>query len=190
MQGHKARGSPARFGELYPHSPQAPCPGTPLALVCTRGAELVKIPTMPKTKSPLSSPEDIEHAFYEAMQQADIERLMGCWADEDDIVCVHPGGPRLIGHAAVRAAFEAVFANGNVKAHLERVRRLDAGSCSVHSVITRVEVMGNDGPQVAWVLATNVYVKTIHGWRLLAHHASPGTSTEPVDIVTEPPVLH
>jgi ketosteroid isomerase-like protein len=50
--------------------------------------------------------------------------------------------------------------------------------------------MGNDGPQVAWVLATNVYVKTVHGWRLVSHHASPGTPHEPVDVYTEPTVLH
>lgn len=145
---------------------------------------------MRKPKSPPSSPQDIEHAFYEALQQGDIERLMACWADEEDIVCVHPGGPRLVGHAAVRAAFEAVFANGGVKAQVEKVRHLDAGSTSVHSVIERVQVMGNDGPQTAWVVATNVYVKSILGWRLVAHHASPGTRTEPLDVVAEPKVLH
>ena len=145
---------------------------------------------MRKSKSPLSSPEDTEHAFYDALQHADLDRLMACWADEEDIVCIHPGGPRLVGAAAIRAAFEAVFTQGSVKARAEKVRRLDAGSTSVHSVIERVEVMGNDGPQTAWVVATNVYVKTIHGWRLVAHHASPGTQTEPVDVLAEPQVLH
>lgn len=145
---------------------------------------------MPKPKMPLSSPDEIEHAFYEALQNADLERLMACWGEEDDIVCIHPGGPRLLGHAAIRAAFEAVFANGTVKAQVEKLRRIDAGATSVHSVIERVMVMGNDGPQTAWVLATNVYVKTVHGWRLVAHHASPGTRDEPVDVMAEPPVLH
>lgn len=145
---------------------------------------------MSKSKSPLSSPEYIEHAFYDALQHGDLDRLMACWADEDDIVCVHPGGPRLIGHTAIRAAFEALFANGSVKAEPEKVRRIDAGGCSVHSVIERVEIMSNDGPQQAWVLASNVYAKTIHGWRLVAHHASPGTRAEPVDVFAEPTVLH
>ena len=114
---------------------------------------------MRKTKLPPSSPDDTEQAFYDALQHADLERLMACWADEDDIVCVHPGGPRMVGHAAVRAAFEALFANGSVKAHPEKVRRLDAGSCSVHSVVERVEVLSDDGLQHAWVVATNVYAK-------------------------------
>ena len=32
------------------------------------------------------SPEEVEAAFYEAMQQGHLEQLMACWADEDDIV--------------------------------------------------------------------------------------------------------
>lgn len=145
---------------------------------------------MRKPKLPPGSPDDTEHAFYEALQHADIDRLMACWADEDDIVCVHPGGPRLVGHAAVRAAFETLFANGSVKAVPEKVRRLDAGSCSVHSVVERIDVMGHDGPGSAWVVATNVYAKTAQGWRMVAHHASPGLASEPADALTTSPMLH
>ena len=145
---------------------------------------------MRKPKLPLGSADDTEAAFYDALQHADIERLMACWADEDDIVCVHPGGPRLVGHAAVRAAFEAMFANGSVQAQPEKVRRPDAGGCSVHSWVERVTVMTDDGMQHAWVVATNVYAKTPQGWRMVAHHASPGSRTEPLDAFTSQPVLH
>lgn len=139
---------------------------------------------------PPGTPDDTEHAFYDALQHADLERLMACWADEDDIVCVHPGGPRLVGHAAVRAAFEALLSQGGVAIRPEQVRRLDAGSCSVHSVVERLDVVSDDGLQAAWVLATNVYAKTAHGWRLVTHHASPGPGSEPVEGMAVPPVLH
>jgi ketosteroid isomerase-like protein len=145
---------------------------------------------MRRPKLPPGTADDIETAFYDALQQADLDRLMACWADEDDIVCIHPGGPRLVGHAAIRAAFEALFAHGSIKAHPERVRRVDAAGASVHSVIERVEVMGDDGPAQAWVQATNVYAKTAHGWRLVMHHASPGGRAEPADSVSAPPLLH
>ncbi|WP_442786621.1 nuclear transport factor 2 family protein [Hydrogenophaga sp. NFH-34] len=39
-----------------------------------------------------NTPDEVEHAFYEALQHGDLERVMACWADEDDVVCVHPGG--------------------------------------------------------------------------------------------------
>ena len=60
----------------------------------------------------MASPEDAETQFYEAMREGNLERLMAVWADDDDIVCVHPGGARVVGPAAVRASFEAIFANG------------------------------------------------------------------------------
>jgi len=146
---------------------------------------------MPRApKLPPGSPDDIEAAFYDALHHADLDRLMECWADEDDIVCVHPGGPRLIGHEAIRAAFEALFAHGGVKAFPERVRRTDAGSASVHSVMERIDIMGDDGPSHAWVVATNVYAKTVRGWRLVLHHASPGSDTDPGDGVMAPGLLH
>ena len=145
---------------------------------------------MPKVSPPPATPDDTEAAFYEALQQGDIERLMACWSDEDEVVCVHPGGPRLIGHAEVRAGFEALFANGRVLAHPEKVRRADVGACSVHSVVERVQVMSDDGVQQAWVVATNVYAKTTQGWRMVAHHASPGVRTEPTDVTISAPVLH
>ncbi|MFP8836150.1 YybH family protein [Hydrogenophaga sp. XSHU_21] len=145
---------------------------------------------MPKPKLPPGSPDDTEAAFYEALQHADIERLMACWADEDEIVCVHPGGPRLVGHDAVRATFETMFASGAVLAQPEKVRRLDTGHCSVHSVVERVTVMTDDGPQHAFVVATNVYVKTAQGWRMVVHHASPGSRVEPPEITSARPILH
>ena len=145
---------------------------------------------MPKVKLPPGTPDDTEAAFYEALQQGDIDRLMACWSDEDEIVCVHPGGPRLIGHTEVRAGFEALFANGRVLAHPEKVRRADVGACSVHSVVERVEVLSDDGVQQAWVVATNVYAKTAPGWRMVAHHASPGVRSEPTDVTISAPVLH
>jgi hypothetical protein len=56
--------------------------------------------------------DDVEAAFYEALQRGDIDALMACWADEDEVFCVHPGGPRLVGAVAIRAAFEQMFGNG------------------------------------------------------------------------------
>lgn len=139
---------------------------------------------------PPGSPDDTENAFYDALNQGDIERVMACWAEEEDIVCVLPGGPRLVGHAAVRAALEALLAQGGVTAVPEQLHRLDAGSCRVHSVVERVAVAGHDGPGVAWVLATNVYAKTARGWRLVVHHTSPGEATEPAERAGSRRLLH
>ncbi len=145
----------------------------------------------PKVSQAISgNADDTEAAFYEALQGGDIDKLMACWADEDDIVCVHPGGPRLVGAGAIRAAFDAMFANGTIRAHAEKVRKVEAMSSSVHSVLERIEVMTEEGPVHAYVIATNVYQKTAQGWRMVAHHTSPGTPREMQEISETPQVLH
>jgi hypothetical protein len=149
---------------------------------------------MPKAKLRAAtvggSADDIEASFYEAMQTGDLEKLMGCWADEDDIVCVHPGGPRLVGGVAIRAAFEALFANGTINAKPEHVCKVESLTSAMHNVVERIGVLTHEGAQQALVLATNVYQRTPQGWRMVAHHASPGNAAGNVATLDEPQVLH
>jgi ketosteroid isomerase-like protein len=138
----------------------------------------------------MASPEDAESLFYEALRDGDLDRVMTVWADDDEVICVHPGGARMVGPQAVRAAFEAIFANGNIVVHPEHVKRLQAMGSAVHSVLERIDVITADGPRTGWIVATNVYVKTTQGWRMVAHHASPGALDETTDIDEAPSVLH
>jgi ketosteroid isomerase-like protein len=134
--------------------------------------------------------DEIEAQFYDALREGDIDKLMSCWADEDEISCVHPGGSRVLGAGAIRAAFDAMFGNGTIRATPLRVRKIEALSSSVHSVIEKIEVMTAEGPREAYVIATNVYHKTAQGWRMVAHHASPGTAREMQELTDAPMVLH
>jgi ketosteroid isomerase-like protein len=144
----------------------------------------------PKALAPLASPDEIEQQFYEAMQAGDIERLMAVWSDDEEIFCVHPAGPRVVGAGAIRAAFEIVFASGVVNVRPEKVRRLQTHACAVHSVVENIELRAGDATESAWLLATNVYVKTAQGWRLVSHHASPSSSQEIQEISESAAVLH
>lgn len=138
----------------------------------------------------LASPEDTEAQFYEALQRGDIEKLMSLWSDDDEIVCVQPGGPRLVGTAAIRATFEAMFANGTINARPDKIKRVHTLTTAVHSVLEKIELTTADGVRSAYVVATNVYVKTPQGWRMVCHHASPGTSREAQDLSDAPSTLH
>ena len=136
------------------------------------------------------SPDVTEAQFYEALQQGDIEKLMAVWSDDDEIVCVHPGGPRVVGAAAIRASFEAMFANGVIDAHPEKVHRVQSHASAVHSLLERIQVSTGAGPRWGWLIATNVYLKTVQGWRLVVHHASPGTANEMQEATAAAGVLH
>lgn len=126
----------------------------------------------PPPPPPADSADEVETRFYEALQQGALERLMALWADDDEIVCVHPGGTRVVGAAAIRASFEAIFARGGIPVQPEQVRRLQQPGFALHHLVERIEVAGEGSTQVGWVLATNVYVKGALGWRIAAHHAS------------------
>ncbi len=148
---------------------------------------------MPKHKLPppdTSSADEIEAAFYEALQTGDIDKLMACWADEDEIVCVHPGGPRLVGASLIRTSFEAMFANGTIQARPERIHRLQTLGASMHSLIERLDILTPEGPAQAFVVATNVYHHTPQGWRMVVHHASPGSAADGQAMDAPSTVLH
>ena len=134
--------------------------------------------------------DETEAAFYDALQQGDIEKLMACWGDEDEMVCVHPGGGRLIGPASIRSAFDAMFLNGTLRVQPLKVRKVQTLGSSVHSVLERVELLTDEGPRHAYVLATNVYFLTAQGWRMVAHHASPGSLQEMQEMSESPVVFH
>ena len=143
-----------------------------------------------QTAALMASVDDVETQFYESLQRGDIERLMAVWSDDDEIVCVHPGGPRVVGPAAIRTTFEAIFSNGAIPVRPEKIKRIESAGCAVHNLLERVDIATAEGPQTAWVIATNVYLKTAQGWRLVAHHASPGTSREMPEMVDPPSTLH
>lgn len=139
---------------------------------------------------PDTSVNDLEQAFYDALQRADVEAVMACWADEDDPVCVHPGGGRAVGLLAIRESFSRLLAAGAIRVQPTHVKQTMVGRCCVHSVLEQVDGVTNDGSRRAYVTATNVYVKTAQGWRMLAHHASPGHAGEVADPLAEAKVLH
>jgi len=136
------------------------------------------------------SADEVEAAFYEALQTGDLERLMACWANEEDIICVHPGGPRLIGAVAIRNSFEIMFSHGPIRSFPERLHKLETITSAVHNLIERVEIYTADGAQIAFVTSTNVYMRTAEGWRMVAHHASPGTPPEIHSDIDTPTILH
>ncbi len=133
------------------------------------------------------SPDELEAAYYDALQKGDIEHVMACWADDDEIVCVHPGGARLLGPMEIRAAYAAMLERGGLQARPTQVVCVQALACCMHSVLEQVHIALPDGVRDALVWATNVYHKTSKGWRLVAHHAS---AAQQHGALPSPPVMH
>ena len=114
-----------------------------------------------------------EAAFSLPLAHGDFEALMAVWSEEDEVVCIPPGGPRIVGLAAVRETWRHILANGSrVRVEVGQAVTSAGAMMAMHCVIERV---GADGPgqRSATLAATNVYVRGADGWRMVLHHASP-----------------
>ena len=125
---------------------------------------------MKKSKQLNGSAAEVEAAFYEALNRADVDSLMALWADDEEIVCIHPGGPRLHGHAAIQQSWQAILEKGGLQIRPSQLYESKNLMSSVHTVIEGVTATGTAEP--AHLLATNVYMKTPQGWRIVLHHVS------------------
>ena len=117
--------------------------------------------------------QDAQNAFYEALERSDLEAMMAVWSEDEDIVCVHPAGQRLAGQAEVREVWRQMFAGGpNMRVRITQQVVIAGVMLEVHSVHENITVAGEQRPRPPMV-ATNVYLRTAAGWRMIAHHASP-----------------
>lgn len=134
--------------------------------------------------------QDAENAFYESLERNDLALMMTVWADDEDIVCVHPTGPRLAGQEQVRESWRKIFASGQrLRFQIAQQVTLAGMMVVVHSVHEVITVVGEKQVRPP-VVATNVYLRTAAGWRMIVHHTSPapGASADPTP---EPPkILH
>lgn len=115
---------------------------------------------------------DAEAAFYKALTHGDLDALMSVWSEDEEVVCVHPTGLRIVGLAAVRETWRQIF-SGGIALEIDIGQAVISASAAmaVHSVIERIGIAGESG-HITPVAATNVYVRGAHGWRMVLHHAS------------------
>jgi ketosteroid isomerase-like protein len=137
-----------------------------------------------------ASAEECERSFYEALEAADAEAMADLWLDDDDVCCIHPNGPRLLGHAAVRASFNAILGNGAMQLRVAARKSLDTPTVVTSNVIEEFTVSRGADRSVVHVIATNVFVKTNAGWKMVLHHASPAPGGQAPDVEAPHGPLH
>ena len=104
-------------------------------------------------------------AFYHAFSTADLAAMGAIWADED-VSCIHPGWPVLVGRQSVLESYHKILSNPNQ----ERIEhRNDMVLMSQDDArVFCIEIVG------AMALAATNWFKRVDGaWRLVHHQASP-----------------
>jgi ketosteroid isomerase-like protein len=141
------------------------------------------------TNPRFATAEDAQNAFYAAIEAADLKQMMSIWAEDEGIVCIHPGGPRHSGLADVRESWRQIFLHGpKLGFSLVAGKSHQGRMLAIHSVCEQITHVAGAHPPAS-AIATNVFVLSDDGWRMLMHHASPipaGRSQKQ----SSPPVLH
>lgn len=125
------------------------------------------------TKPIYTSAADAEAAFYDALARADLDAMMAVWSEDDEAVCIHPGGPRLVGLATIRESWRQMFADG-VRLVVSLSQQVVCANMmqTVHNVFEHIAAEDDDRTPPPLV-ATNVYARGGAGWKIVMHHASP-----------------
>lgn len=125
------------------------------------------------SKPIFTSAAEVEAAFYDALARADLDAMMAVWSEDEEVVCIHPGGARLVGLGAVRESWRQLF-SGAARLQVHTTQQVVSANMmlTVHNVLEHTSAEGDDRITPPMV-ATNVYARGALGWRMVMHHASP-----------------
>lgn len=118
-----------------------------------------------------ATPEDVEQAFYAAITRSDADLLMHYWAEDEEILCVHPTGVRLTGLVPIRESWRSIFSNARIRIQGETVMRWQGSVMAVHH-LTEILFVGNDPSPHGPLHVTHFYILGPNGWRMVSRHAS------------------
>jgi ketosteroid isomerase-like protein len=116
---------------------------------------------------------ELNARFYAALERLDLDAMDALWLHADWVRCTHPGWEVVIGWPAVRASWETVFANTQwmrvttTAVDVRLLGELGLVGCSENITAAQDAELG-----VAVAQATNLFVETPVGWRMIHHHAS------------------
>jgi len=133
-------------------------------------------------RSDVQSPDRAEELFYTAFETGDLDTMANIWAQTEEIVCVHPNGPQLVGYRRVMQSWRSILENTTgFRLSVRLIHHYVDGDTAVRFVNETLINERSDVPPVT-VLATNAYRRTESGWLMVLHHASPAPrSGEPDD---------
>jgi len=92
--------------------------------------------------------------------------------------------------AQVRESWRQIFAGGQaLRFRLRNQQAVNGMTLVIHSVYEQISVAGEARPRTP-IIATNVYLHTERGWRMVVHHASPAPASPDAESKRAPKTLH
>lgn len=109
-------------------------------------------------------------AFYDAHERRDLAAMGSLWEHSDRTVCIHPGWPILRTWPVIEESWRRIFAGPGRTQFI-----LTNHAVAVDGDVAWVTLEENlvDSGATGTVAATNLFVLTDAGWKLVVHHGSP-----------------
>ncbi len=126
------------------------------------------------------TPQDAEDAFYDALEEGGLDRLLAVWADSDAISCLLPMYPLIRGRKDVEDVFRHLFARGQgVALSVTHLDWIETGDIAIHHVEETLQDVPPGQPAPPPFYGTNIYRKLDGGWRLIMHLNAPTPAPRP-----------
>jgi hypothetical protein len=111
-------------------------------------------------------PAAANREFYVAFTAHDADAMDRVWAEQQAVVCVHPGKPAIVGRGAVMQSWREILSVPGATPTMEAPRLVRLTERV--AIVVCVERLG----RIAYV-ATNVFHAEDGQWRMVSHHAGP-----------------
>ncbi len=123
---------------------------------------------MPDTDAVLFANE----AFYQAFAERDVDAMEDLWSREAPVSCIHPGWGVIFGREEVMRSWVAIITSEGappITCHGAEASLYGDTAC-----VVCFEMLGENV-----LIATNVFVREGHIWKIVHHQAGPTSAAPP-----------
>lgn len=120
--------------------------------------------------------ESVERAnagFYRCFAARDMKQMDALWAREQEVTCIHPGWPLLVGREAVLSSWQRILEGGGAPDTIRCLRPVVQGVGDAAWVLCTEDLGGGA------LIATNIFVRERDAWRMVHHQAGPTPTPVP-----------
>ena len=123
--------------------------------------------------SGFETPTDAEDAYYDAIEEANLEKMMSVWEDSPESACLLPMRPLQQGTGAIRELWQPMLdPKMRLNITVNHLQWIEQGNIAIHlleELVTLAETAERQPP----IYAINIYRRGDDGWHLLTHVNSP-----------------
>jgi ketosteroid isomerase-like protein len=122
----------------------------------------------------LEAVKEANQQFYEAFGALNMGGMTAIWEPSPRAMCIHPGWQPLVGWELIRDSWQGIFDNTTLMHfNIQYLNVVVEGDCGWVTCMENITSVLQGRASNFGILATNIFIRTLQGWRMIAHHASP-----------------